>query len=146
MTIDYSPRRPSDALFRQLGANKVGRTRQMGHLFHCDRFVAFGPSKLLPTDSAPLSRIEGKRPISLRNQVGKSCPRLPGVYGMLNAEQELIYVGKAKCLRSRLLSYFRTKSRDRKAAHIIRQSRWIVWERAPSEFAALVRELELIRR
>jgi excinuclease ABC subunit C len=65
---------------------------------------------------------------------------------MLNAGHELIYVGKAKCLRSRLLSYFRRKSRDPKAGRILGHVRTIIWEYAASEFAALLRELELIRR
>jgi excinuclease ABC subunit C len=65
---------------------------------------------------------------------------------MVNPKGELIYIGKAKCLRTRLLSYFRTKSRDAKAGHILHLTRRIVWEYTPSEFAALLRELELIRR
>jgi excinuclease ABC subunit C len=65
---------------------------------------------------------------------------------MLDGHGELIYVGKAKSLRARLLSYFRPKSRDPKAGRILRETRRIVWEYAPSEFAALLRELELIRR
>jgi excinuclease ABC subunit C len=65
---------------------------------------------------------------------------------MVNARRELIYVGKAKCLRARLLSYFRSKSRDAKAGRILGHTRSLVWEYAPSEFAALLRELELIRR
>jgi excinuclease ABC subunit C len=58
----------------------------------------------------------------------------------------LIYVGKAKSLRTRLLSYFRPKGRDPKAGRIVRNTRTLVWEVAPSEFAALLRELELIQR
>jgi excinuclease ABC subunit C len=65
---------------------------------------------------------------------------------MTDANDELIYVGKAKCLRARLLSYFRPGSRDAKAGRILEQTRRIVWESRPSEFAALLRELELIRR
>jgi excinuclease ABC subunit C len=65
---------------------------------------------------------------------------------MLDARGELIYVGKAKCLRARLLSYFRPNSRDAKAGRILQRTRVIVWEPAPSEFAALLRELHLIRR
>jgi len=55
-------------------------------------------------------------------------------------------VGKSKCLRARLLSYFRSKSRDAKAGRIVAQAKYIIWEYAASEFAALLRELELIRR
>jgi excinuclease ABC subunit C len=65
---------------------------------------------------------------------------------MLDPSGRLIYVGKAKSLRARLLGYFRPKSRDPKAGHIIAQTAAIVWECLPSEFAALLRELELIRR
>jgi excinuclease ABC subunit C len=65
---------------------------------------------------------------------------------MIGAKGELIYVGKAKCLRGRLLSYFRPRSRDPKAGRILEHTRALIWEVAPSEFAALLRELELIRR
>jgi excinuclease ABC subunit C len=65
---------------------------------------------------------------------------------MLDCHGVLIYVGKAKSLRTRLLSYFRPRSRDPKAGRILGQTRAILWEHAPSEFAALLRELELIRR
>jgi excinuclease ABC subunit C len=64
---------------------------------------------------------------------------------MVNDQRELIYVGKAKCLRARLLRYFRPKSRDPKAGRILAHARTLAWEVAPSEFAALLRELELIR-
>jgi excinuclease ABC subunit C len=76
----------------------------------------------------------------------QDCPRLPGVYGMIDPTGELIYVGKAKDLRARLLSYFRPRSRDAKAGRILKRTRSLVWEIAPSEFAALLRELELIQR
>jgi excinuclease ABC subunit C len=65
---------------------------------------------------------------------------------MVNANGVLIYVGKAKSLRSRLLTYFRPGSRGAKAGRILDHTRSLIWEHAPSEFAALLRELELIRR
>jgi excinuclease ABC subunit C len=78
--------------------------------------------------------------------VRRDCLRLPGVYGMIDPKGELIYVGKAKNLRVRLLSYFRPHSRDPKAGRILKRTRTLVWEVASSEFAALLRELELIQR
>jgi excinuclease ABC subunit C len=113
-------------------------------LFSAHVFTDFGPCGLSPARVAPpLAHACGPR---LRRQVRAECPRGPGVYGMLSRHGELIYVGKAKCLRTRLLSYFRPRSRDRKAGHIAGQSSAIAWEIHPSEFAALHRELELIRR
>jgi len=65
---------------------------------------------------------------------------------MIDLHGELVYVGKAKNLRARLLTYFRPRSRDPKVGHILTQAQCIVWEPGPDEFAALHRELELIRR
>ncbi len=119
----------------------------MKGLFARQAFTGFGPSFLASTDeSPPTASVRGSRPGRLRAGVRLECPRLPGVYGMLNEAGELIYVGKAKCLRSRLLSYFRTKSRDPKAGRILKHTCVVAWEPAHGEFAALLRELELIRR
>jgi excinuclease ABC subunit C len=45
-----------------------------------------------------------------------------------------------------LFSYFRIKGRDRKTRRIVGRAKAIVWEVLPTEFTALLRELELIRR
>lgn len=107
----------------------------------------FGPAALAVEAGPPrCQRITGVSAGQLREQVRLRCPRWPGVYGMLDPQGELLYIGKAKNLRQRLLSYFRPRSRDRKAGHIIGQTRVILWEKSADEFAALHRELELIRR
>jgi excinuclease ABC subunit C len=116
-------------------------------LFSGPVFTGFGPNRFDPTSpSPPLHRVRGRRAAALRARVRQHCPPRPGVYGMLDALGKLIYVGKAKALRARLLCYFRPNSRDPKAGRILEQTRAIVWEFVPSEFAALLRELELIRR
>ncbi|HZY84765.1 MAG TPA: UvrB/UvrC motif-containing protein [Gemmataceae bacterium] len=119
----------------------------MKGLFSRLAFMGFGPHGLSPQAPAPpLFAVQGRRPGRLRALVRREAPRLPGVYGMVDGGGELIYVGKAKCLRARLLSYFRPRSRDPKAGQIVKDARTVVWEPGPSEFAALLRELELIRR
>jgi excinuclease ABC subunit C len=65
---------------------------------------------------------------------------------MVDRFGQLIYVGKAKRLRHRLLSYFHAGADDVKAGEIISHTIRLIWEPAPHEFAALARELELIRR
>ena len=112
-----------------------------------DLDLGFGATKLLPECVAtPITFVEGKNSRELRQQTRLLAPRSPGVYGMLDRMGQLIYVGKAKNLRTRLLSYFRKAGRAPKAGKIIALSRRIVWEKQPSEFASLQRELELIRR
>jgi excinuclease ABC subunit C len=115
-------------------------------LFPVEAFDGLGPSRFRPHNEAITGcQLRGKRPLQLRKGVQDHAPRLPGVYGMLDDRGRIIYVGKAKNLRSRLLSYFRTNSRDPKAGRIIQHTRMLVWEQTGDEFAALLRELELIQ-
>jgi excinuclease ABC subunit C len=119
----------------------------MEGLFPCRAFIDFGPNSLgFGNEPALLESVTASRSATLRARLRERCPRRPGVYGMLTDKQELVYIGKAKSLRARLLSYFRPRSRDPKAGRIIKHISTIVWEHAPSEFAALLRELGLIRR
>ena len=57
-----------------------------------------------------------------------------------------MYVGKSKKIRTRLLSYFRGAFPEDKGARIVREAARIEWEYTPSEFAALLHELRLIKR
>jgi len=109
-------------------------------------FVDFGEDPLMPFPRATLSRIESESTIALRGLVSRNVPKLPGVYGMLDATGRLIYVGKSKSLRNRLLSYFMPNNTDEKAGRIIQAATAIVWEKQPSDFGALLREQMLIRR
>ena len=81
----------------------------------------------------------------MRGQVKADAKDLPGVYRWLAPDGEVVYVGKSKRVRSRLLSYFRCGPDD-KAARILRAAHAIEWEYQPSEFAALLHELRMIKR
>lgn len=109
-------------------------------------FTDFGEDALMPHPRATLCRIDSTRSDELRVQVARSAPKLPGVYGMLDATGRLIYIGKSKSLRNRLLSYFMPNNADEKAGRIIQNAESIVWENQPSDFGALLREQMLIRR
>jgi excinuclease ABC subunit C len=122
-----------------------------------DQFNDFGPDPLLSHPSLShlyptLQRVDAisespaivKR--ELREFVVAHAPKHPGVYGMIDALGRLVYVGKSKLLRSRLLSYFLPGNSDEKAGRIIENARAIVWEHQPSELASLLREQSLIRR
>ncbi len=74
-----------------------------------------------------------------------NLPQLPGVYIMLDENAEVIYVGKAKRLKNRVVSYFRGEHLPKVAAMVdkVRDFNVIV---AQSEFEALVLENSLIKR
>ncbi len=79
-------------------------------------------------------------------QVKDGARDVPGVYRMTSAEGEVIYVGKSKALRTRLLSYFRAQYPRDKGARILREAATLEWEPLPNEFSALLRELRLIKQ
>lgn len=116
-------------------------------LSDADQFGGFGESAFRAAADTPSGfAVRTRSPKKLREAVRTNAPRTPGVYGMLGPKGHVVYVGKAKNLRSRLLSYFRTDSRHPKAGKIIDHTATLVWEHLPDELNALLRELELIRR
>lgn len=120
--------------------------RKQPRLF-ADDFDGFGPSRFRPAEEVvPVFEVRGKRVSKLKRGTQANAPKAPGVYGMLDDRGRLIYVGKAKNLRARLLCYFRENSRDPKAGKIIQRTKRLVWEQCGDELAALLRELELIQR
>lgn len=82
----------------------------------------------------------------LREHVRGGTTNRPGVYRMLSDSGEVVYVGKSKQLRTRLLSYFRAEYPKEKGARIVREAASIDWNYQPSEFAALLEELRQIKR
>lgn len=81
----------------------------------------------------------------LREVVRRSARNVPGVYRMLGARGDVLYVGKSRQVRTRLLSYFRLPWPEHRHARLLRETAHIEWEDSPSEFAALLRETRLIR-
>jgi excinuclease ABC subunit C len=108
-------------------------------------FIDFGEDPLFPYRPAGMCRVDGDSSEELRASVRQFVPRMPGVYGMLDPLGRLIYVGKSKALRNRLLSYFMPNNEEDKAGRIVESTAAIVWETQPSDFAAWMREQALIR-
>ena len=77
----------------------------------------------------------------------RSCTQAPGVYQMLDAEGTVIYVGKAKSLRKRISSYFRTAGeRSPKTRAMVAQIAAIRVAATETEAEALLLEANLIKR
>ena len=108
-------------------------------------FVDFGADPLYPYKRSELPRIASDDRSELQKLVRRTLPKTPGVYGMIDLRGRLVYVGKSKCLRNRVLSYFLPHNEEDKAGRIVQSAVQIVWETQPTEFAALLREQFLIR-
>lgn len=83
---------------------------------------------------------------ALRLRIRRLAEDRPGTYRMLDAAGRVLYVGKAKALRTRLMSYFRASYPEDKAARILHAASDIAFDYTPSEFAAALAELRLIRK
>lgn len=82
----------------------------------------------------------------LRKQIRDACPSEPGVYGMVDRYDHLIYVGMSAQLRNRLLTYFTKGPPHAKEQRVAERAHRLVWEAGGHEFSMRLRELELIRR
>ena len=76
----------------------------------------------------------------------KEIPSSPGVYLHKDAAGKVIYVGKAKNLRSRVRSYFRARPFDRKTDALVGQIADLEFIVTDNEVEALILEATLVRQ
>ncbi len=76
----------------------------------------------------------------------KTLPSAPGVYRMLDAAGEVIYVGKARSLKARVTNYTRPEGLDIRIRRMIDATRSMEFVRTETEAEALLLEANLIKR
>jgi excinuclease ABC subunit C len=77
----------------------------------------------------------------------KELPTTPGIYFHKNAGGEIIYIGKAANLRSRVRQYFqKSRYRDPKTDVLVSEIADIEWRQLDTEADALFLEAEMVRR
>ena len=75
----------------------------------------------------------------------KNLTQKPGVYQMFDTDHKILYVGKAKNLKKRVSSYFRSSGLSPKTQALVKRIAAIEITTAPSEAEALVLEHNLIK-
>jgi excinuclease ABC subunit C len=78
--------------------------------------------------------------------VVKTLPARPGVYRMLDARGDVLYVGKAASLRSRVPNYMQVQQLPRRLQRMVAQTRAMTIVTTETEAEALLLEAQLIKR
>jgi len=76
----------------------------------------------------------------------KTLTNSPGVYRMLGAKGEVLYVGKAKSLKKRIAAYTRIEPHPYRIARMISETTEMIFISTASETEALLLEANLIKR
>ncbi|NDV86968.1 excinuclease ABC subunit UvrC [Aurantimonas aggregata] len=78
--------------------------------------------------------------------LAKRLPNRPGVYRMFGKDGEVLYVGKARSLKKRVVSYTRLGGHTQRIARMIRDTRQMEFVTTRTETEALLLEANLIKR
>ena len=76
----------------------------------------------------------------------KLAPAAPGVYRMIDADGDVLYVGKAKNIRNRILAYQRASGHTARIARMVAATTTIEFVSTATETEALLLEANLIKR
>ncbi|MBA3039527.1 MAG: excinuclease ABC subunit UvrC [Alphaproteobacteria bacterium] len=76
----------------------------------------------------------------------KQLPNSPGVYRMLNAEGDVLYVGKARSLKKRVSNYAQGRLHSNRLTRMVRETANMEFVTTRTEVEALLLEANLIKR
>jgi excinuclease ABC subunit C len=95
-------------------------------------------------ENGPTGTLAAGRAAILR--FAKVAPSAPGVYRMIDAEGDVLYVGKAKNIKKRVTAYARPTGHDTRIARMIAATATLEFVSTKTETEALLLEANLIKR
>src|SRR3954466_3548040 len=80
------------------------------------------------------------------SRYAKNAPSAPGVYRMIDAKGDVLYVGKAKSIKKRVSAYARPAAHDSRITRMIAATAAMEFVTTATETEALLLEANLIKR
>lgn len=137
-----------DALIERHGLGCEARHRALGDarvlrdlLSVYAREVA--PERLKAAADAVLA--DAQVPAQLPADLADELPEGPGVYRFFGEGDALLYVGKSKNVKSRVLAHFAAAARDARERRLAEQVRRVEWEEKAGELGALLAEARAVK-
>jgi len=84
--------------------------------------------------------------VEVIQEIVKRLPNAPGVYRMMNAEGDVLYVGKARSLKKRVSNYAQGRGHSNRIERMIRETASMEFVITRTETEALLLEANLIKR
>ncbi len=108
-----------------------------------DEMSPFADLDLGADEAAPASLRQG---VAVIRSFWRHAPVGPGVYRMIGADAEVLYVGKAKSVRKRIASYMRPSGHTNRIARMIALTASMVFISTGTEAEALLLETNYIKQ
>ncbi|MBO3759719.1 excinuclease ABC subunit UvrC [Ciceribacter sp. L1K22] len=89
---------------------------------------------------------QGLKGAELIAEFVKKLPNAPGVYRMLNADGDVLYVGKARSLKKRVGNYAQGRVHSNRLGRMVRETTHMEFVTTRTEVEALLLEANLIKR
>jgi DNA polymerase III subunit epsilon len=152
--------RLSRALFAEYNRHNLDTLIERWGLECGQRHRALGDAAVLPSllaafegavgaervqEAADASRYESRLPPHLPPDLADDLPECPGVYLFRGEGGVLLYVGKSRNLRSRVLDHFSAGHRSGKEAKLAQQVRAVEWVETGGELGALLLESRMVK-
>src|SRR5271166_3668960 len=97
-------------------------------------------------DDAPAEPGSLARGAETVREFWRHAPTRPGVYRMIGAEGEVLYVGKARSIKKRIAAYMAPERQPTRIARMVAQTHSMVFVTTESEAEALLLEANLIKQ
>ena len=89
---------------------------------------------------------QGKLGVEVIQALVKRLPNAPGVYRMMNAAGDVLYVGKARSLKKRVTNYAQGRGHSNRITRMVRETAAMEFVVTRTETEALLLEANLIKR
>jgi DNA polymerase III subunit epsilon len=143
------PRHNLDSVMARHGLSCAARHRALGDAMVLRDLLAIWRQTIEPERLAQLVQAlltETALPPQLGADLADELPESPGIYRFYGEDNALLYVGKSKNIRKRVIEHFAADHRSAAEAKLARQVQRVDWAETAGELGALLAEARAVKQ